>query len=198
MPHAGPSTVSRSCLAACLLAVTLIAAGCAEPPRREMDQAQGAIDAARAAGAAEYAAAELEAAVAALAQADQAVAARDYRLALASALNSREQAQNAAKTAVDARARARGDAERLLAEATATVQRARTRLDTPAVARLPRRTLAPIQKVVRDATTALQEARTALEGEGYQQVIEVATRVAADVESALEALDDAAVPPRRR
>ena len=162
-----------------------------------MDQAQGAIDAARAAGAAESGG-RTRAAVAALAQADQAVAARDYRLALASALNSREQAQNAAKTAVDARARARGDAERLLAEATAIVQRARTRLDAPAVARLPRRTLAPIQKVVSNATTALQEARTALEGEGYQQVIEVATRVAADVESALEALDDAAAPPRRR
>ena len=70
-----------------------------------------------------YAADELKSAVDALAQADVAVAARDYRLALSQALDSRERAQNAAKAAVDARAKARGNAERALAEATALVDR---------------------------------------------------------------------------
>ena len=102
-----------------VFALTLLIAACAEPPAKEMHQAQGAIDAARAAGAEEYAADELKLAVDGLAKYQEAVAARDYRLALAHALDSRERAQNAAKTAVDGRAKARGDAERELAEAVA-------------------------------------------------------------------------------
>ena len=101
----------------------VLLSACAEPPSKEMHQAQGAIDAAKAAGAGQYAADELKGAVDALAQSDVAVTARDYRLALSYALDSRERAQNAAKVAVDARAKARGDAERVLAEATAIVER---------------------------------------------------------------------------
>ena len=104
-----------------------------------MDQAQGAIDAARAAGAAEYAGDELTAAVEALTHANEAVVAKDYRLALAHALDSRERAQNAAKMAVDGRARARGDAERTLAETTALVDRTEASLKAPELARANRR-----------------------------------------------------------
>ena len=68
----------------------LAAGGCGEPPSKEMHQAQGAIDAARAAGAERYAADTLAAAVKALAQADLAANQRDYRLALNHALDSRE------------------------------------------------------------------------------------------------------------
>jgi Domain of unknown function (DUF4398) len=70
-----------------------------------MDQAQGAIDAARAAGADRYATTEYAAATDALKNANEAVAVRDYRLALNYALESREQAQNAARGAADAKAR---------------------------------------------------------------------------------------------
>ena len=48
---------------------------CATPPTREMDQAQGAIDAARAAGADRYATEQYEAAVKALQSAHEAVGA---------------------------------------------------------------------------------------------------------------------------
>jgi hypothetical protein len=180
-----------------LLAFLFVTSGCAEPPSKEMHQAQGAIDAARAAGAAEYAATELEAAVAALAQSDVAVEARDYRLALAHALNSREQAQAAAKTAVDGRARARGDAERELAEAVALVERAKARLAEPEVARIARRTLTPIQTAVTTAATSLQESRALLEKEEYTQVITATTAVTAQVETALAALDTALTPPAK-
>ena len=55
----------RNCLAWVFPALFLLTA-CAAPPSREMDQAQGAIDAARAAGADRYAAAQYESAVKAL------------------------------------------------------------------------------------------------------------------------------------
>jgi hypothetical protein len=180
-----------------LLAFLFVAAGCAAPPSKEMHQAQGAIDAARAAGAAEYAAAELDAAVAALAQSDVAVEARDYRLALAHALNSREQAQAAAKSAVDGRARARGDAERELAEAVALVERATARLATPEVAKLPRRTLTPIQTAIAAATTSLQETRALIEREEYAQVITATGAVTTQVNTALAAIDTALAPPAK-
>jgi len=86
----------QSCRAVSLLALLALVA-CADPPSREMDQAEGAIDAARAAGAEQYAADELAAALAALAQSHEAVTLHDYRSALSYALDSREQAEGAAK-----------------------------------------------------------------------------------------------------
>src|ERR1041384_1104727 len=86
-------------MSACIVAAVLMA-GCGDPPNKEMDQAQGAIDAARAAGADRYAATEYTAATDALKRAQDAVAQRDYRQALNEALDSREHAQNAAREAV--------------------------------------------------------------------------------------------------
>ncbi len=175
----------------------LLVGGCAEPPSKEMHQAQGAIDAAKAAGAGEYAADELKSAVDALAQADVAVAARDYRLALSQALDSRERAQNAAKAAVDARAKARGNAERALAEATALVDRIEARLKQPDVAKLPRRSIAPAENAVITARPILQEARTALEREEYARVREMTAALSTEMKAALTELDTAAPPAAR-
>ncbi|MEZ5285526.1 MAG: DUF4398 domain-containing protein [Vicinamibacterales bacterium] len=187
------------CRLSLVVVVAALAAACAEPPSKEMNQAQGAIDAARAAGAEEYAADELKAAVDALAQSEEAVTANDYRLALAHALDSRESAQNAAKTAVDGRARARGDAERELAEATALFERAETRMKEPAVARLPRRTLTEVETQLDTVRTSLQEARTALEDERYGRVGTIASEASRLVQAQLTAIDDALAPsPRGR
>ena len=76
-------------LRAWVLALVLLAA-CGTPPHKEMDQAQGAIDAARAAGADRYAADAFTAAQRSLTLASEAVDQRDYRLALNRALESRE------------------------------------------------------------------------------------------------------------
>jgi hypothetical protein len=175
----------------------LFVGGCAEPPSKEMHQAQGAIDAAKAAGAGEYAADELKSAVDALAQADVAVTARDYRLALSLALDSRERAQNAAKSAVDARAKARGDAERALAEATALVDRTEVRLKSPEGAKLPRKVTAPIDKSMATARKTLQEARAALEREEYGRVQEMTAALSATFQAAIADLDAVAPPPAR-
>ena len=96
------------------LVMVILSAGCAEPPNKEMNQAQGAIDAARAAGADRFASAEF-AATDALKRSEEAVTAGDYRQALSHAIDSRERAQSAAKMAVEGRANARGQAERAIA-----------------------------------------------------------------------------------
>src|SRR6185436_789496 len=85
---------SRS-LACVACVVAALAAGCEEPPDKEIGEAQGAIAAARAAGAERYAVTEFTAATTELTQANEAVAARDFRLALNHALESREQARAA-------------------------------------------------------------------------------------------------------
>ncbi|MCC7123466.1 MAG: hypothetical protein IT178_01355 [Acidobacteria bacterium] len=184
----------RALLIAFLL---LVVAGCGEPPSKEMHQAQGAIDAARAAGADQYAAVDLKAAVDALALSEEAVTARDYRLALSHALNSREQAQAAAKAAVDGRAKARGDAERVLAEGTALAERVAARLAEPEVARLPRRTLDPLSKTVATATATLQEARSLLEKEEYARVGTAVDAATKPLQATLTAIEQALTPPAR-
>jgi hypothetical protein len=183
-----------------LLLLLIFAPACAEPPTKEMNQAQGAIDAARAAGAARFAADEFIAAVDALARSDEAVKAGDYRQALSHALDSRERAQNAAKMAVDARTNARGAAERAISEAATLLARAEARLKDPAVTRLPRATLNGPRTTVASTTKALQEARSALAKEDYDAVTAVLKGVATQLQAALKAIDAAAsaTPARKR
>lgn len=180
------------------LIITILSAGCAEPPNREMNQAQGAIDAARAAGADKFAAQEFTAAVDALKRSEEAVAAGDYRQALGHAIDSRERAQNAAKAAVDGRTEARGQAERTISEAATLLDRAQTELKAPELARNTR--LRSARAVVIDADKALQKARTALKAEEYAQVATVLEGVAARLQAALSEIDDANAsrPPARK
>jgi hypothetical protein len=170
---------------------------CAEPPNKEMNQAQGAIDAAKAAGAAEYAGDELTAAVEALAHANEAVVAKDYRLALAHALDSRERAQSAAKMAVDGRAKARGDAERTLAETTALVDRAEASLKASESSRTPRRATSAAETAVSAARQTLQEARAALQREEYSKVLAMSASVSKEIAAAIAALGPATPPPAK-
>jgi hypothetical protein len=180
------------------LAVTLAAAGCAEPPNKEMHQAQGAIEAARAAGAERYAAAELAAAVKALAQADAAATQRDYRLALNHALDSRERAQSAAREAATGRASARSRAERLLAEVTTALATATGRLDAAETAKLPKEVLAEPRDQIAAVQKAVQEAGTALGREDYLGAAQVLEGRADAVRAAITSVDAAiAAPPPR-
>jgi hypothetical protein len=156
--------LAASCLLACLVAAA--AAGCGDPPNKELHQAQGAIDAARAAGADSYATDEFTAAVDALARAEAAVAQRDYRLALSQALDSRERAQNAAKLAASQKAAVRSEAEHLLAEVTSAVAMAGTRLAAENTRR-PSPAVAALQSTVQNARIALDDAGKALATEDY-------------------------------
>lgn len=107
------------------LAALAAAGGCASPPDKELHRAEGAIDTARAAGAPRYATEEFSAAEAALARAAAAVAQRDYRLALNGALDARERALVAARTATESRARVRSQIEQQVAD----IETARRSLD---------------------------------------------------------------------
>jgi hypothetical protein len=165
------------------LAIVFAAISCASPPQQEIDQAQGAIDAARAAGAERYAATEYAAATQALKQANEAVTGRDYRLALNYALESREQAQNAARTAADTRARLQGDVERSIAEAKALVAQARARVDGPTAAQIPRNTRRNAQAQLKQLEEDLQKADAALKAEEYMEADRLLMGVRKQIES---------------
>ena len=149
---------------ACFLIV--LAAACTSPPNKEMDQAQGAIDAARAAGADRYAPTEFTAATTALKNASDAVAQGDYRLALNHAIDSREQAQNAARVGADTRARVRGEVERSIAEVNALITQVNAWIASPTAARTPR-TRRTAQQVVTTSTAEVQKAGSAMQAEDY-------------------------------
>jgi hypothetical protein len=174
------------------------AMACAEPPNKEMNQAQGAIAAAQAAGAARYAVEELNAATEALERSEEAVTQRDYRLALSLAIDSRERAQSAARLAGDARARARGDAERVVAEVNTLLIQARDRIRDPNVARLPRKVTDRAASVVSTAETRLQEAGAAMQADDYPRVMTLTEGLAAELRAILADTHAAVAPAPAR
>ena len=181
------------------LVLVLSAAACGgEPPDKEMQQAQGAIDAARAAGADVYATEEFAAARAALSRADDAVAARDYRLALNHAIDSRQRANNAAKLAADGKASARVDADRALTEAAAGLAALQMRLKAPDVARLPARATTGARAAAADGERNLQEARTAVEAGDYAAALATASSATKALAGARRDLDAAVAAATRR
>jgi Domain of unknown function (DUF4398) len=181
----------RFCLASFLPALALIV-GCGDdPPQIEMQQAQQAIEGARAAGADEYAHDELAAAEGALARARAAVDERDYRLALNHSLDSRERAQTAATQAASQKAAARAEAERALGNASATLAEARTRLKAAQTSGAPARRLAAAVRSIAAGDQAVQKARAAFNQGSFRDVAlslnEPMTRLAAtshDLEAA--------------
>jgi len=187
-------------LRALWLVLALLLPSCASPPHKEMDQAQGAIDAARAAGAERFAATEYAAANDALKQSNDAVTARDYRLALNYALESREQAQNAARTAADTRAKLRGDIERSRAEVNALLTQARTQLTSPSGARIPGRTRRTAQQTLAQLEKELQKADAALRGEDYTEAERLLTGLKQRIQGVVATISRGPISqsPRRR
>ena len=186
----------RAATLAAILSLVVAAAGCGEPPSKEMHQAQGAIDAARAAGAERYAPEEYQAAVDALKRAEDAVAQRDYRLALNHALDSRERAQNSARQAASERAQARSQAERTLADVTTALAAAALKLEAAAEAKVPAKALAGPREVIAATQRQVQEAGTLLGREDYVGAQKaLADRVAA-VKTAAREIDAAVAAPK--
>ncbi len=148
-----------------ILVASLAAAACGDPPEKEMQQAQAAIDAARKAGAEQYAREDLTAAQETLKRAREAVDQRDYRLALNHALDSRERAQNAATLAAEHKATARTDAARALADASAALNDAQVKLKAAEVAHVAAGKLAEARAAIADGDRALQKARATV-GQG--------------------------------
>ena len=171
----------------------MLGAACGDPPDKEMQQAQAAIDAARAAGADQFAREEFAAAEDALKRSHEAVAQRDYRLALNAALDARERAQTAAKQAADGKAAARVDAERALAEADAALHESRAKLKSRrSGARSPRSCSARRAGRLLMARRAVQEARTAMSEGDYRRAIDRSRSATARLQGTTRDLD--AVP----
>ena len=183
-----------------LLSLFLFLSACSPaPPQKELDRAQGAIDAARAAGAETYAREAFSAATTALQQAHDAVAQNDYRLALTRALDAYARAQEAARGAADGKARARSDAEGAMTAATAAVHRLTTRVTSEA-ARIPKGEMGAAKKLHADAEATLQKARAALNTGNYFEARDTARSLTTELNQRLQALDAAATakPSRRR
>ena len=181
----------RLLLLVCALA---LCAACSEPPQKEIDRAQGAIDAARAAGAELYATAEYGAATSSLQQAHDAVAQRDYRLALSRALDASERAQQAARQAGDGKARARSDAESIVATTATAVQQLRSAIKAVQTSRPPAAVLAAARRAAAASESALQEARALLKEERYLEVGGALTGVQERINEQIHALNEAAKP----
>jgi hypothetical protein len=146
----------------CTMAFLVLAAGCSEPPQKEIDRAQQAIDTARAAGAEQYAPETFAAATAALKQSHEAVDQRDYRLALSRAVDASDRAQDAAREAADNKTKARHETEATINAANAALMQLEARIKTAEAARVPPREIAPARTTAKDASAALQKARAAL------------------------------------
>jgi hypothetical protein len=185
----------RLTLAVLLLTGAVAVAACTSPPDKEMDQARGAIEAARAAGADRYAPDDYKAAVAALKRSEDAVAQRDYRQALNSALDSREQAENAARTAADQKAIVRSQAEKELRDLQAAVDEARARLKAAEAPRTKRRALQGARQAVDAADASVQKARTAMTREDYLGARDALRGVADQLRATIKAFDAPAQPP---
>jgi hypothetical protein len=181
-----------------IIALILSTTACGDPPDKEIQQAQGAIDAARAAGADQYAHEEFTAAQEALRHANEAVEQRDYRLALNHALDSRERAQNAAKLAADGKAVARVDADRALTAATAALNAAQVKARAFESARTSAKTPAPLRNAIAVAEQRVQEARAAFTAGDYATATSTASAVPGALSVATRAIDTGAAGTVRR
>ena len=169
----------------------LLAAACSAPPQKEIDLAQGAIDAARAAGAEQYAAEPLAAATAALAQAHAAVAGGDHRLALTRALDAHDRALDAAKAAADGKARARSAAEAAVAAAESASRGFEQRGHAAERARVDAKTLATARRAMAAALDDVQEARALIESGDYLGAREAAAAIPGRIAKEIAALEAA-------
>jgi len=181
----------------------LLSTACSEPPQKEIDRAQGAIDAARAAGAEQYAPEPFGAATTAMRQTHEAVQQGDYRLALSRAIDANERAIEAARQAADGKARARGEADAAVAHLTAAVRQLEDRLKVAEAARLPARDIQAAEKTRAEAARILQEARAAVARGDYLTAATAASALPAKITAEIQRLNEitesrAARAPRKR
>ena len=157
-----PPRVRAATWLCAVLAFCGAAAGCAEPPTKELDQAQAAIEVAVSAGAERFAAGDLATARTAMVQARDAVNQRDYKAALGHALTSRERAQIATRATTEARAVLKRETQAALAEVLALQARAQRLAATAnsGAARVRARRARPAQAKL---TASVQETRAAVE-----------------------------------
>jgi molecular chaperone GrpE (heat shock protein) len=161
---------------ACVL-ITVGIAACVAPPEKERHEAEAAIDAARQVDAAAFAPNELHAAENALKRYDDAVAQRDYRQALSAALEARDLANQASKQAAVHKADVQRQAEQLVADADSLTKVMAARLAGATGPRPTGATAERLRTALRTATPVLQKARTQMQKQDYQAVVDELTPV---------------------
>jgi hypothetical protein len=171
-----------------LLALCGAAAGCAEPPTKEIDQAQAAIEAAVSAGAERFAPTELAGARTAFTQARDNVAQREFKLALSHALDSRERAQAATRAAGQARAKLKTDTQAALAEVLALQAQAQ-RLVASATSGAARVRARRVRSATTRLSTAVQEARALVESGDDIKASEALPGLKHDLEQVIDELE---------
>ena len=159
-------------VSAVLVASSSIVA-CGSPPDKEIQQAQTAVDAARAASADRYAKDDYSASTEALKNARTAVDQRDYRSALSYALESKDRAETATKDAADRKTTARLNADRVLRNAALALVDIRAKLKSTQAAQRPQRVLNAARTAAADGENHVQEARAAFDREDYPKVLEI-------------------------
>jgi len=169
----------------------LLVAGCSEPPQKEIDQAQGAIDTARAAGADKYAIDEYTAATSALQKAHEAVDQRDFRQALAYALDARERAKEAARVSADGKATARVAAENSIANTSGRIQQLEAAVKAADAARVPARDVQAGRDLLTECRSTLQKARATFGAGDYLQVSEMLKGIPEKLDAAVRETTDA-------
>jgi hypothetical protein len=193
-----------SVLLSTIVCAVVLFAACSEPPRKEIDQAQQAIDNARQAGAEQYAPEAFAAATSALQQAREAVDQRDYRLALSRAVDASDRAQEAARAAAENKATARSQAEAAIKATNASGMHLQARLKVADEVRVPSRELSPARATLKEAEGTLQKARALLAAGNYAgataavAALDVQIRSEIRVVEAAITLRTARRPPRKR
>jgi hypothetical protein len=193
--------VSRAAVEAALIVAVLVAPACGgNPPEKEIQQAQSAVDAARAAGAEQYASDDYKAAADALKQCREAVSQRDYRLALNHAIESRERALIAVKEATDQKSKVRTESERALADGMQALALAHDRLKAAVAGRVAPRTLQQPRKMIAAAEASVQKSRAAMSREDFGTARDAAADAADRARTAARDIDVAITtrPQRRR
>ena len=188
----GRRWLSVNAVLATSLLMTGLTAGCGDdPPTKEIQQAQQALDTARTAGAERYAADEFTGAQDALKRAQAAVDGRDYRQALNDALDARDRAQTAAKDAADRKSALKTDVDRSLHDTALAIVDARAKLRTAEAARRPLRLLVPVRRSIADAETHVQDARAAFDHGDYLDAQSLLTTSRTKLDDSVRILESA-------
>lgn len=182
-----------------LSSLSLLTAACGgNPPDKELQQAQAAVDAARAAGADRYAKEDFSASTEALKNAHGAVDARDYRLALNYALEAKDRGDVAAKDAAERKATAKSNADRALRNAALALVDVRAKLKSAQAAQRPLRVLNAARTAAADAENHVQEARAAFDREDYPKVLEILAAPSLRLRETIRELDGNSASPGKR
>ncbi len=144
-----------------VLVAALAAAGCDQPPVKEIAAAAQQVERARAAGAERYAPERWKRAQAALTLARQRLEGRDYRSALSAANDAAESARLAIENTGPAKAAARKAAEVAIGEVSIMLDRATAERTTAVKAGVPRGSLAALdaraQRAAQQLAGAIQQ-----------------------------------------